>query len=463
MIRGETPGVGKTSTALCVSERLVSIDKAKILFCSFTNQRVLGLSQIIKEKNIEGDVMTACKLLSMTLNTKTNKLERRKAYLSSINDYDFIVFDEIYMLDLSFATILFNAIKKNPKLRMIATGDVYQSRVFQVNTLNNEETNQYLLQAIQSYFPNGISLTVNKRMTNPKDLEILANVKRDGDMSKSGLKKIRFYECLQRHFLDNEFIGKIISYTNKHGKAINNIFMDNYMDMHQEKDYINIYGKWYHTGQRLLNKRDRYKDEKRMYNNFEYEIVTLDPKITVKGKWKFHKATMKDILDVDNKNLIDVRLYIDRPNGFRYIYYSTIHSSQGDTYKDLPISLFGMDHKYININDKYTAMSRSNSLDNVKLCVDYEVCLEDLDRQKPYIVQQAINRCIKEDSEAKLDYDIDDYVSHDFLVRKMEKSSNSCEHCGYPYHRDDWIIVKIDPSLPYVKTNVRLICRECNN
>jgi hypothetical protein len=152
---------------------------------------------------------------------------------------------------------------------------------------------------------------------------------------------------------------------------------------------------------------------------------------------------------------------------FMYNYCSTIHSSQGKTYNDVPVSIFDFDSFMCKPVDKYTAISRTNNLENVQIYTgtNFKIDLVKLEEK----IQSRISSHMEVDTKAGRVYAEGEYIDTQWVMDRL-MDSQICPCCGEDFSlinsnrsHNDFSVERIDDSLAHTKENCIIYCRNCNN
>ena len=209
MISGSEFGVGKTSLAKSYLKHHETLGK-KIVVAAQANKRVGELRSDFDQ------AQTIHNLLSIRMDESNEEVVVADSKKSNkLSDVDFLFIDEIFMLPTKTLNRLNRLICQNPSITVIATGDVEQQRVSDINIQNQ---NSYYSNCIDTMFNKGVLLQINKRFQDPQDRVDIKKIKAS---LKSGnreefLKYVNTFNSLDQLYdivcPAGVFNGKIICY-----------------------------------------------------------------------------------------------------------------------------------------------------------------------------------------------------------------------------------------------------------
>ena len=158
MIRADLQGSGKTYAA----QHMIKLGY-RVLFVCPTNK-------LAQNNGVNG--VTINKFFGMTINNEES--------LSKIDasQYDVIVFDEIYFVEICKLSKIKNFVDNNKDKIIIASGDT--SQLEPINDYSNQKKyDEYADECINSIFPYEIYLTENKRLKSDDDKTKLKQIKKE--------------------------------------------------------------------------------------------------------------------------------------------------------------------------------------------------------------------------------------------------------------------------------------------
>ena len=128
--------------------------------CSQKALYVTPYNQLCQELIIKGH--KAITLHNLTALNITGDSCKRKRY--DVSEFDTIVFEEILLYEPKLLRAIHRFIKQHADKKIIANGDISQNLpiLFNLNNVSSQE--KYLIESINSMFPNQVILTMNKRL-----------------------------------------------------------------------------------------------------------------------------------------------------------------------------------------------------------------------------------------------------------------------------------------------------------
>ena len=76
-------------------------------------------------------------------------------------------------------------------------------------------------------------------------------------------------------------------------------------------------------------------------------------------------------------------------------------------------------------------------------------------------VERRIEAHKQADNQKKFHYDLQDYVSNEWVIEKLKKQRYACAICSESLDMDLSIDRKAN-NLPHIKSNCQIVCRRCN-
>lgn len=433
LIKSSLPGCGKT-------ESVKRFSKNTLFVCPF-NELALELKK-------EGyHSVTAHSLLKICGFAGKNEELKEKAY--DVSKYDTICFDEIFLHNSFILKKIDQWIDKHPEIRFIATGDLLQN-----DPIGDPNENTNYNSIINMVFPNQITLTVNKRLTDDGQKAKLLAIKRD-----LFNVEIPVMETVRKHFKIVKSLSQVktkinISYSNHMANKINKHIHRLQKDEIGKKtvkvlDYVN-----YYEGLTLICKKRIWTKDIRTYTNYIYRIEKVTPRFI-------------EILE----EFDDVRFKIPAkmiPIHFKLPYCRTGHSLQGKTVKD-KVTIFEVDSPYVNRKWVWTALTRCRNFDDVQI---YETPEDEIEMLNHLKLKQYLNLKIagykSQDKKSGREIDDDSYVNVDWFYEKLDKSNCTCAFCKKPFEKisetGSWNITadRMDNSQAHHMDNCILSCVQCN-
>ena len=435
--------------------------------CSKKALYVTPYNQLCQELIIKGHkAITLHNLMALSI---TGDSCKRKKY--DVSEFDTIVFEEILLYDPKLLSSIHRFIKQHADKKIIANGDISQNLpiLFNLNNVSSQEN--YLIESINSMFPNQVILTMNKRLKEENDRQKLKSLKDDildldldvmKTFHKHGFKIIDKMEDLQS--------TKNVSYFRSRSYKINKNVQDKLGIL---GDYIifdhvcngKTYTYKYYVGQKIVCRNTFKRRLAQLYTNYVYEILDINKKkkeITVKSIYK------EDKMFITFKQL----KYCTLP------YSSTCHSVQGTTINE-PYTIFDTNIAYADRRWIWTAVTRSTKLEDITIFKHSDTECEALERAKykqyfdlkihNYVDQDINAGRIKKTKEGILykNQIIDDYINYKWF---MEQDDLTCYMCGETFDfelKDSHVVSnmtcdRLDNKIYHSKTNCKLCCLSCN-
>ena len=296
MIRAKYPGSGKSY----VCEHLAKTGH-NVLFVCPTNR----LAQKYKQRGV-----TANKFFGIGFRKGEDGDEEEEVKneimvkIFDCNEYNVIVFDEIYFSSVRMLAKIRKFCSDNPDKIVVATGDTSQLPPVTPYT-NTKEYAGYADECINIIFPNEIYLKENKRLKTKEDRDKLEQIFNDIFNPNVSLKKTvkRHFKFTKEHTTSN----KAIAYKND---TCSNVSKHIRKQLGKQKEY--------EVGERLIC-REYFKlnKEDTMYVNYEYEITDVKDKTLI-------------LQDIAGDKKFEVKT-VDARKRFIFNYCSTCHSAQGQS------------------------------------------------------------------------------------------------------------------------------------
>lgn len=411
------PGAGKTHA--CVE----FLKGKKALCCAPIGTQVFSLA--------EKSGLPACtvdKLLGLVVG-----LDDKRGV--DISEFEYVLIDEVAMLTVGRLWKLFMLMRSNPKVRFIATGDVFQNKPIEDYELNVNAREYY--RSIHNFmFPNQIMLGVPKRFKTEEQNERILKMKTEILACENPYQlKAFFHKWFKRIDKLSDIKGTVVSYRDKSVAAV----LDKYLhNLTVPTD--NFHG--YYVGMTLLCRENIRVAKRRTMRNFRYTVEKVGDVFTLKDHesqlWEIDFATIK--------------------KSFRFNYALTGHAIQGITLENA-MTIFDYDFKHVEKEWLWTAISRVRDLDEVYF-FDGELVETMKDCRLRNLIQQRIQGHMYADKQAGRDIS-EDYIDLEY-VESMISKMGLCPGCGSCL-ADEWSIDRIENTLAHVKGNVRMVCLGCNH
>ena len=405
----------------------------------------------------------------MSLNFSGNNNSKKKRF--DVTSFDTIVFEEILLYSPKLLSSIERFIKLHPDKKILANGDVSQNLPILNDDLNNISTqDKYLMECINAIFPNRIILEVNKRLEDPKDREILKELKEDVfDVNKDIIKTFEKYNFNMIDTIHKLKTTKNISYFKSRSYKINKYVQDNLITTpnafieYEHECNGNMYMFKYYVGQQIKCRQSFRRKNVKLYTNYVYEIVNIDNE---------NNLTIK--------NTINDEIAIIQYEHLKYMslpFSSTCHSLQGVTiHKEFTI--FDCNIAYADRRFIWTALTRATSFKNVTIFKHSDKECKALERCKikqyyelkiqNYIQQDILSGRIKKENDTLYckNVVIDDYINYEWFMDQEFK----CYLCGcnFYFELEDGRVNsnisadRVDCSLPHTINNCKICCYQCN-
>lgn len=369
-----------------------------------------------------------------------------------VEDYEFILFDEIFSYDLKMLAKVADYMEAHPEKRFFATGDPCQNQPIQSLTTDFDS---YYYRILNRMFPNQIVLKECKRMKR-EDGEKIKRIKSVLMKTDDRATWIRVFRDEGIRVVEvvpdklSELDGLSVCYTRNMVKKIN---MAVHERVSQSKKGFMIRGVKYWKGMDLVCTVTTRLKNVNLYCNYTYqlesisdtEIVLLDPltndEISIPRKIK-----QKDSLDM-----------------FQFSYAGTGHSTQGLTF-DTNINVFGIMHPYADWRWVYTAATRGRDLK--KLTIFVAPGAEEFQRVLRKSVAERIQGYKDQDLKAGREYEESDFLTADSVMGSLKACNFSCTYCRRELSLSGdlsvWTMDRIDNKLAHIRSNCVVACLSCN-
>ena len=357
-----------------------------------------------------------------------------------VEEYEVIVFDEIYLYAIDKLEHIYNFMKKYENKKFYATGDEHQLKPIQDGINNIENKKQYYNKIISSMFPCSITLHDNKRCKSKEDQE---KIKQITKLIRESSKE----ECIE--ILKKNF--RII-YKEDEIKSVKNVVCYN-----TTANWLNnlihkpIDGEYYYVGLDLIGRKTIKKKGYSLKTNYTYEIKEIND---------------DDIFLIsDGESDITLDRKMIQSTYFRLSYARTCWSYQGLTENE-SITIFDLNSFMVDTDWIYTAITRCTDLNNISIYLGktpYEENGQLLRKQIKkmieghYLADYNNNRLLQGKE--------NEFVNIKWTLEWLKKGSK-CIEC-YKYldisQPECFSIDRIDNALGHYMFNCRIICRRCNN
>jgi len=421
IVKADIAGAGKTS--------------ACIHYCKKYNKRALfitpynALSQNLRLKD-GVDAITFCKLMGTIFDGEDVKEQGSNV---NIDDYDVIIFDEVYLYDTIQLQKIEEFIHNNHQKKYLATGDEYQLSPIEILNADINNKKLYYNNIVKSIFDTQIQLHENKRCKNDEDRALIKEITK---LIREASNKFEVIKILKKHFrIINEkkdiTSKKNVCLLNRTVEIVNNIV---HVPLNNEK---------YYEGLMLICKK-RYKYKSDLANlNYTYTIENINENL----------ITLID--DEENKMIMSKETVEEH---FKLSYARTCNSYQGMSENE-PITIFDIDHFYVDNLWIYTAITRATSLDNISIFLgnlNTDINLND-------VVDKMIASHKYNDIKVKRTIR-DDYVTRDWVLNEL-KRVKICRRCTLSLDvtgNNCFSINRINNKECHSISNCEIICLRCN-
>jgi len=420
IIKADIAGAGKTTSFINYIEKY---DKNALFICPWNS-----LCFNLKSKGL--DAMTLDKVIGLRFNGQDFKEGKGL----DINDYDMVVFDEIYLYDTYKLQYIKDLMDKYNHISFYATGDENQNKP--IETLNINDCKAYYNNIISSMFFNNITLHENKRCKTDEDR---LKIKLITDAIRNSKSKEEAITIIKNNF-------KII-YNEKDIKTFKNV-----VALNRTAEWVNnlihkpFEGEVYYIGLNLICRKTYVSKAMRLTVNNTYEIIDID-------------NGMYCITDGDSFFQVDKKML---DTYFRLSYARTCHSYQGMS-EDEAITIFDINHFMVDIDWIYTAITRATSIENIYIFMGkspFEMNIFKLKEQIRHMIDghkhsDAMNDRIMINEK---------FVTVEWTLKQL-KNNRCCECNQYMdiSNAECFSIDRIDNALGHYEYNCRVICRRCNN
>lgn len=197
-VKGITAGSGKTTIILKYIAHLGKMDETLFVFPD--NATILEMKQkCAREFGCTPQMKTAHKLLGIAFDEQLRELERGEASTEGIQ---FVVLDEMYKYDMGILLRIRNFMRRNPQLKFIGAGDIFQLEPINDHFDNVGNRQLYRQRCIAKLFDkNEVYLQCSKRFESVDDERAIADIKRDlFEQRLSVAEVVRKYGIPERRF-----------------------------------------------------------------------------------------------------------------------------------------------------------------------------------------------------------------------------------------------------------------------
>lgn len=407
-------GYGKTFPF----EMMEKIKGLSVLFVLPTWERIPDYD----EQNITA--VTCHEFFGLFIDTDRDINRRSKRKFASIaDDFNVILFDEIFSYSSSILHYVNEFMKKNTDKLIYATGSPDQLAT--PEKLNDSiNTKDYISDCVNKLFHNEIVLTIDRRRS-PEDAikfqQFLNEIKSTRD-------KKQFKTIISKYF-------KIVDLNDVQTKT-NIVFTNDSLEL------VNSYlssGSDFDIGKIVRCKKGFGKGKNRFRTNFKYCI----------SDYTSDSVVLKNIL-----NKTDYTIKAEELINFTAIFARTVHSVQGKTIRE-KCTIFDCNFKYVTVNWLEVAFGRCAKLDDIQVCF--------LDKTQK--TNLKILRKIRNKINSHKIFDLKKFNQVNDLtienVFKLISSASVCSLCNYELS-DDWSLDRINNSFIHNISNLQVTHEKCN-
>ena len=456
LVKGNYPGTGKSTLAL-------NFDSKCLMICPYNN-----LCQEFGKQNITA--ITFDKLFGLVLSTDDSQKFSVKKF--DIDEYNTIVFDEVFLHTPKKLKMINNFIIDNPSKYIIATGDLDQR-----DSIGNTE-NLDINECLNILFKNQIVLDDIKRFKLESDKTKLKNLKVDIFGGMSIVDICDKYNIKTVDDMRDVDTMKNICYFNSRCETVNNHIFNNII----HKDDVKKPSKWIIGNEYVCREYAKTKTYK-INKNYTYRLKKL---------YIQHKtATISN--EVDKVDYV-IPLEILHKN-FKLPYANTCDSMQGVSLKENEkVTIFDANTCYIDTKYIWTACTRARKLENVQIFIHSEKETNHLTLcKKMQYLKFKCNNYKTQDTKAGREFKnipendylfgfltykmnnetlkFKEYVNEDWLQFKIKDCKNKCNNCKKKFDmhinngsvNSNLTVDRIDSSIAHFITNCQLLCHSCNS
>lgn len=356
------PGTGKTTIIKCIID-ILEREKKSFVLCAPTGRAAKRITETTGK-----NAKTLHRLLEIT-KVNDNDIDAIVSYTPETLPHNFVIVDEVSMVDTMLMNNLIKALKDSTKL--ILVGDSYQ--------LPSVGPGSVLKDIIESKVVNSVELTEIYRQSQESDIIVNAHRVKSGDNIEFSNKDTDLY-FIETNSLE-ETKKEVLSLLNgRLQKFANyNIIEDVQVITPIKKTDLGTYS-LNREIQNILNQEDVFKSEHKIgerifrqgdkvmqiRNNYDIEYYVDD--VMYKGVYNGDIGIVESVdntakelvvkFDDGKKILYDFEMLDE----LEHAYAITVHKSQGSEFKAVIIPLYVCYEKLFNRNLIYTAMTRAKEM-----------------------------------------------------------------------------------------------------
>jgi hypothetical protein len=421
LIKGLYPGVGKSTLAK-------NSDNNALFGCPYNT-----LCQQLRIDNYNS--ITYSKLFGLV--GSDEEMKNLKKY--NIDDYNTIVFDEIFLYEPRRLKRISELMNQYPEKYFIATGDCDQRSPVGFNN------SDYLTNCMNILFNDQILLKEIKRFNNDEDKKKIVNLKQD-----------IFDTSLSIELICNKYGLNTIKSMNDVNTKLNICLFNFRCDQVNERIQYGVLNKdtKFEVGQEVICRK--YERINKLITNYKYRIT----------KMKKQDVVITD--EVDNISYkITPQILL---NHFKLPYAVTCDSVQGIT-KDEPITIFDSNTPYVDRKYLWTAITRVKKLEDITIFIHSKAEVERLTESRLNLyLKQKVESYKSQDKKALRNYIDEEFIDAKWINQKFEENKY-CLFCKKHYELfldEDSNVVsnitvdRINNTLAHTKANSQLCCHHCN-
>ena len=438
-IKGLFPGVGKSTS-------VINYKGHNLLF-------VTPFNKLAQETRSKGHQAIT---LNMLLGFYGDGQEYRQFSSYNVKDYDCICFDEIMMNPPNVLKRIDEFMNTHPEIKFFATGDTDQLQPINFAANNVTNPQDYAINCITQLFPNQITLKINKRPKTQEQRDKLHQLKADVfDKKKNTIDTLKRFGFKIITEMKNVKSTKNICYFNYRTNQVNKHVHKHLVTKPANTVKFNYVDYW--QGLELTCKKHYQSKGVRLFKNYVYCITKIDNK----------KFTVTD--RVEGTSFTGD---LDMLDHFKLPYANTCHSVQGLSIEG-PVTIFDANTPYADRFFLWTALTRATDFDNVTIFQhsEDEVSALNKSKVKQYFTQK-VDGYKRQDKVAGRTWEKDEFVDPDFINDEYGKLQvKCCLCCKSPYElvvgedgqvTSNITIDRIDSNIAHIKSNSRLLCKNCN-
>lgn len=416
-ISAKYPGCGKSTLAFKTEGKKLVITRSN------------RLCYEIKKKGLEAHT------LNRVLGLNIAMVENKKARRINVDDYDTIIFDEIFLFHPNELKTIYYMMLEHSDKKFICTGDAKQ-----IPPIGYKDWEQ-MKNIIEFMFENKITLSEIKRVNKEEDKQKIMDIEKlifdDSTTHSNRIEKLSKYFHVVSN--DENFI-KGVSYHNK-----------NTAQKKSETIHKKLFKNKYFKGLKLLGKCFyAVTSYIKINSNCEYEIIDAkgDKYVLSDGYVEFQ---------LGEKELNDY---------FKLPYVETCDSIQGLSIDDKYI-IYDLWSPFMTRQHAWVALTRSTNLNNIYIMKPTEKEQKiSLDKFMFVLVNEKIENYKQQDKKAGRS--TKDFIKYEEVRKLLFGSMMMCLNCRIPFNVDfdrgycDFTLDRINNDLGHVAGNCTILCNHCN-